>query len=142
MKKSTIILIAIFSIVAIAFTALFVWWFSPVSLLKGVEADNVTRIRVFNGSTGTEFYIDDAYNIGEIVTDIKNAKLYKSGISENEDGFSFSLSFYDGETLLDELIVNGAGTIRKDPFFYEDRDESLPFDWLENYEKYAFLKAG
>ncbi len=135
MKKSTAIIIATVSFAAVAFAALLAWWLAPVSLLDDVEARDVSRIRVFNGSTGTEFYIEDAISIEKIVNGIKNAELYKSGISKNEDGFTFSLSFYSGETVIDELIVNGFDTIRKDPFFYEDRTGGLPFDILKELER-------
>ena len=76
MKKKRIFLCAILLI-------LFgiIWWVSPVSLMKSISPEDVSRIEVFGGDSGDIFYIDDPNTITEIVDNIKGLSLKKNKIS-------------------------------------------------------------
>ncbi len=120
----------------------------PKTFLSGVDPAEIALIRVFDGSDGTSFVIDERADIDAIVTKLQGTKMKRGKISAEVDGFRFSLTFVDqsGETV-ETLILNSADTIRKDPFFYETAtarrgidtdDEKLPFSELESMKgKYA-----
>ena len=135
MKKKYILYgaIALFVIAAIAIC---IWYFSPRTFLKNTNANDVTSISVFNGSTGKSFVIENTDEIRYIVENIQVVEMKRDNISTNYDGFSFSLTLknVDGKTI-DSFIVNSDDTIRDDPFFYRC-DGGLCFEYLKSLEEY------
>ena len=135
MKKKYILCgaIALFVIAAIAIC---IWYFSPKTFLKNTNANDVTSISVFNGSTGKSFVIENTDEIRYIVENVQSIEMKRDNISSNYNGFSFSLTFKDanGKTI-DSFIVNSDDTIRDDPFFYRC-DGGLCYDFLKSLEEY------
>lgn len=113
-----------------------VWYRSPVILLQDVEETEVASISVFNGSTGRSFVVEDPNEIVGLVGALRGIKLERNGISENYDGFAFSLSLFDAKgEKLDAFIINSDTALRKDPFFYQVAGEGdLCFDLLQEWE--------
>ncbi len=134
MKKKifTIILIAV--ILAVAEAGI-LWWIAPKTFLKNQTAEDIQSIKVFDGSTGKQFEITDNESIARIVSGIQGVKFKKSGISENYEGFSFSMTFSDNNGKeIDSFIVNSDSKIRKAPFFYETEGDMNIFDFLNELE--------
>lgn len=132
-KKSGIFKVIV--IVAVVFLVLFtvvsLWWDIPVSFLNGVEAQKIAYIEVRDGSNGKTFQIREAEDIAFIVDNIQGRHLYKSAISLGYVGTWFNLIFYDDSgRCVEQLTLNFYNTLRKDPFFYQDRDEGLCIDYL------------
>lgn len=136
MKKKYILysVVILFLMVAIL---LCVWYFSPKTFLKNIDADDVSAILVVNGSTGKSYTIEGSDEIKYIVENIQCVEMKRDKISLNYDGFGFSLSFkdIDGKTI-DHFIVNSADTIRDDPFFYRC-EGGLCFEYLKSLEEYS-----
>ena len=105
MKKKYILYgaIALFVIAAIAIC---IWYFSPKTFLKNTNANDVTSISVFNGSTGKSFVIENTDEIRYIVENVQSVEMKRDNISSNYNGFSFSLTLknVDGKTI-DSFIV-------------------------------------
>lgn len=144
MTKKRVLLIAGGAVLALVLL-LFVLYSLPKTFLSGVDAADIQYIRVFDGSDGSSFVINEREDVEAIVTRVQSVKMKRGKISSNYDGYRFSLTFVDsrGETV-ETLILNGADTIRKDPFFYEAADagwgidtddEKLPFSDLERMKK-------
>lgn len=133
MKKCKNVVIASAAIVVAAVIGITVWWILPKSFLNGIEPGDVKVISVFNGNTGVEFEISDADEINQIVENIKDVSMKKSGISLGVVGYSFRLRFLDGAGReLESFVLNSPGAIRKDPFFYGG--EGLCYGLLEEIE--------
>lgn len=134
MKKRLILYVISAFLLILAITAC-IWYFSPKTFLKNVDASDVSKISVFNGSSGKSFTIENADEIKYIVENIQGIKMKRGKISSNYDGFCFSLAFKDenGE-MIDSFIINSADTIRDDPYFYTC-DGKLCFDYLKSLEK-------
>lgn len=132
MRKRRFIFLAAVSVLLLA--ALF-WWATPVTFLKGVPADKVTSIEVFDGGTGIGFTVVAPEDIQYIVSNLQQASMQREKLSLGYMGTRFRLTFYDDSGVpLETLIVNSANTIRKDPFFYRDPDASLCLDYLVSLE--------
>lgn len=129
MRKRRFIFLAAASVLLLV--ALF-WWATPVTFLKGVPADKVTSIEVFDGGTGIGFTVVAPEDIQYIVSNLQQASMQREKLSLGYMGTRFRLTFYDDSGVpLETLIVNSANTIRKDPFFYRDPDASLCLDYLD-----------
>ena len=134
--KKKYILYGIAAVVVIAVIIVCIWYFSPKTFLKNVDASDVSAISVFNGSTGKSFTIENTDEIKYIVENIQSIEMKRDNISSNYDGFSFSLTFKDADgKTLDSFIVNSDDTIRDNPFFYRC-DGGLCFEYLKSLEEY------
>ena len=133
MKKKRCTIIAVIILLAAALLA--VWYFLPMTFLKGVASSDVTLISVFDGNTGESFEICDADEIRCIVENIQNTKMKKDKLSLNYTGYSFRMKFCSekGKELA-SFILNSESTIRKDPFFYRC-DGGLCYDYLKELEE-------
>ena len=132
MKKFLIVLTCI----AVIFIGGFAWWRMPVRFLKNIESENISRIEVFNGSTGIRFTVTDQKDIKYIVENISQKTMRKSGISLSFTGTRYNMKFISpDEEVIDSFIINSKNTIRKDPFFYFDETESLCSEYLRELEK-------
>ena len=95
--KKKYILYGIAAVVVIAVIIVCIWYFSPKTFLKNVDASDVSSISVFNGSTGKSFTIENTDEIKYIVENIHSIEMKRDNISSNYDGFSFSLTFKDAD---------------------------------------------
>ena len=125
---------SLIAVIVILLVLLAVWYFSPRTFLKGVEAGDVTASSVFDGNTGNGFDIDDPEEIQAIVENIQSTPMKRDKISVNYSGFSFRMNFYgENGRVLDSFVVNSTDTIRSDPFFY-CCDGGLCYDYLGELE--------
>lgn len=143
MKKRNLIIVSIsvIAVVVIVATVIGIWYFTSKTFLKDIDANEIKTISVFNGSTGKRFDIDKEEEIEYIVNNIQGIEMERGGISSYTDGFSYQLSFEDKNgDVVDNLIVNGTHTLRKDPFFYNTQDGGICYGYLQALEfKYTDL---
>jgi hypothetical protein len=127
--KKKLLIVGVIILVGVA------WWFSPVTVMKNVSADEVASIEVCCGKTGKEFVITDKHDIEFILDNIKSVSLRKTKISLMYAGTSFNLTFKDKDNkTIDKFIIMHATTIRKDPFFYSNDKANLCEDFLGEVE--------
>ena len=132
--KKKIISYAIIAIVLLALIIVCVWYYSPKTFLKGVNAEDIASISVFNGSTGGRFTVENVGDIRYIVENLQSTPMKRDNISSNYDGFHFKLTFKDANgSVIDSFIINSDTTVRDDPFFYRS-DGGLCFAYLQELE--------
>lgn len=135
MKKGKKILCVILAAAVVCIACAALWYFQPKTFLKGIGAEEITKITVFDGTNGKFFTVTKADEIEKIVTSIQSVRLKKDRISTGYSGFSFSMTFYcDDDIDLDTFIMNSDDTIRDDPFFYVCSG-GLGYDYLKELEK-------
>lgn len=134
MKRRQIILISFVLFIIAAAIILIVWYFTPKTFLKRVDASEVISISVFDGNTGKEFIVEDTEEIKQIVENIQAVEMKRDNLSVGYSGYSFRMCF-EGQNgkVFDSFIINSPDTIRDDPFFYRC-DDSLCFDYLKDLE--------
>lgn len=132
-KLTLIFILAAFLIVACVAVA---WYCTPKTFLGGVCADDIIEIKVFDGSAGKSFVINDTKDIEYVVENVQSCTLRRDGISSGYDGFGFSLSFItvQGE-VADTFIINSDDTVRDDPFFYKSESGKLCYAYLRALEE-------
>lgn len=134
MKKQKTVLLFL-AVIIIAATLLAAWYFTPKRFLGRTKAADVTSIYVVDGNNGNRFTIEEADEIRQIVENIQGIKMKRDNISIGYTGYSFRMDFMGkNEKIIDSFIINSAGTIRDDPFFYRC-DEILCFDYLKELEE-------
>ena len=142
MKKKTIVVLScVLTLILFAMCAVLAWYHIPKVFLRDVEADEISSVSVFNGSTGNSFVISETADIEFVVENLQSLPVYRDGISAYRDGFAFSMTFYDRDgNAVESLIVNSTNTIRRDPFFWRVKgmNGELCYDALcEMEEKYS-----
>ncbi len=132
-KKILLIIFVIFIIIAISAALLLL---VPKRFGKGIDPEDISKITVFDGSTGVSFDIENPDDIKEIVENIQNTPTRRSGISLSKVGYTFSIEYIDRSGKpTQKFILNSPRTIRKDPFFYTSEED---FCW----EKLRELESG
>ena len=129
-KRKQKIFLLILGIFVLLTAVFFLWYFSPKTFLKGIEAAEIKTISVFDGNSGKSFEISDPEEIRIIVDNIQTHAMRRDKLSIVYSGFGFRM-YFNGEDgrELGSFILNSAGTIRCDPFFYRC-DGSLCFAYL------------
>ena len=121
-KKCGYILVAVVVLLA----AVFVWWNRETTFLSSVTAEEVSAVAVRDGHTGKAFEVTAEEEIAYMVREIKSASFHRDGLSLFRMGTWFTLSFLDEQgAVAGEFMVNGAQTLRKDPFFYQTETGTL-----------------
>lgn len=111
--------------------AVFAWFFSPVTFLKGVDAAEVAYVEIFDGNTGDESRVTSQEVISHVLGNLAENPARRSGISVLEMGYRFRLTFVgtDGSEL-GQVTINNESTIRGSVFFYTSENATLCFDYL------------
>lgn len=137
MKKKILIITCILAALA---AGVVIWWKLPVHFLAGEEPAQIASIEVFDGNTGKGFTVEDSAEIASIVENIQGCAMTRDRISLGYSGYRFRMTFVDKNGReIDSFIVNAAGSIRKDPFFYRSAAEGLCYDYLQELAETASL---
>ena len=133
LKKKLIILLCVVLALALLFV---IFYNTPKTFGKGIDISEVNHIKVFDGTTGVGFTIDEPDDIQYIVDNIQSHSMKRDGISSGYTGYRFRINYMNKEdnNIVSEFIVNSGDTIRKDPFFYRC-DGRLCIDYLESMEE-------
>ena len=108
---------------------------APKYLLKGIKAQDITSIKVFDGNNGQEFIIEEPKEIVEIVENFQSTPMKREKSSIGYMGYRFRMTFTDKEGKeIEQFILNQKNTIREDPFFYTS-EQPLCYDYIEQLEQ-------
>ena len=108
---------------------------APKYLLKGVKAQDITSIKVFDGNNGQEFIIEEPKEIVEIVENFQSTPMKREKSFIGYMGYRFRMTFTDKEGKeIEQFILNQKNTIREDPFFYTS-EQPLCYDYIEQLEQ-------
>ena len=130
MKKKIFIVASILIFVIICGI---IWYMMPSHFLKSVSEEDIKFIHVFNGNNGSNYTIGDKEQISYIVDNIQNISFKKTGISLGRKGYQYRLTFEDIDgKIVDEFIINSSNTLRNDPFFYRDENNSICAAYISN----------
>lgn len=129
MKRKTLIVICVIAVIILGGL---IWWNSPCSLAD-IEPSEVSKISVFDGNTGKSITVTDAAVIEYIISNLNSISFKKVKLSLGYMGYSFRTTVYklNGDVFR-EFIINSSSIVRKDPFFYLDRTESIDFEYIRN----------
>lgn len=119
----TLIAIVTCVIVAIYFMT------SPITGMAK-NADRVTKITVFDGTSGRELVVTDRDEIDKIVAYVNDMKLQRGKVSLTYSGYHYRITFEPKKGSWDTFILNSADSVRKDPFFYSVEAETGLYAYL------------
>ncbi|MFS0861197.1 hypothetical protein [Fredinandcohnia sp. 179-A 10B2 NHS] len=127
MKKRKLFFIGVPLLLALLYT----FTYLPHNVIK-IEPEEVSKITIFDGSSGYDIEITDKDEINHIITNLNNVIFKKGKISAGYLGYRFNTTIYDeqGEPL-QELIINAEDTIRYKGFFYTTHKNTIDYDYID-----------
>ncbi len=132
MKKKLLIIL---SIVIVTIVSGVIWYNNPLDLTE-LNSDDVLKISISDGNTGTSVLITEKRDIDYIINNLNTIKLKRKKISTGYSGYSFKTTIYltnDEEANgWNNFIINSENTIRKDPFFYNVVEGSIDYQYIKN----------
>jgi hypothetical protein len=104
----------------------------PVNL----KPADVSRIVIFDGSTGREVEITEAQAIRHIVANLNEVTFERGKLSIGYLGFRFRTTLYnDRGKAIKTITINSAEVIRYRGFFYTASDKRIDFSFIEGLFK-------
>ena len=126
MKKRYIVLSVIVLVIALAL----IWWLIPVRFLRGADPAEVSKIKVFNGSSGNCFELSAPEEISFLVENIQQAHFKKEKLSIGMGTYYNITVLSENDKEIDFFILDDRDTMRKGPIFYHCNGE---LDEVEQY---------
>lgn len=127
--KKLKIFVAIVLVLVIIFS---IWWITPKTF-PTLSAQNVEKIKCFNGTTGQTVMIENREDIEYIVSQLKSTKYNVDSIALRL-GTMFNLTFYYKNGFEEFFILDVGGEIRQDPFFYSPKEGDAPLELFYYFE--------
>ncbi len=117
----------------------YLWFISPVTFLKGVDAPEIGHILLFDGNTGEELKIESQKDIAHIVENMHQHPGKREGIAFLNMGYRFRMTVFDpaGQEMT-QFTINSEDTIRGQFFYYICEEGGLCFDYLWHLMDEAF----
>lgn len=101
--------------------------------IVNIEPDEVTKIEVFNGSSGEALTITEPSEVAHIISNLNQIKFQKGRPSLFRLGYGYELVIHgEKEQKYRKLILNSNDTIRYNGFFYQDSMDRIDMDYLDN----------
>lgn len=107
-----------------------VWYIAPVGVLN-MHAQDVSMIRIFDGTTGQGVDVVDEADLEHIINNLNALRMKRGGLSWGYMGYQFRITVITRNNRQIEFIINSANDIRKDPFFYKIEDGEIDFDFIQ-----------
>lgn len=127
-RRFKIFLLAIPIVAVIGFSLTYI----PHSVVS-MEPTNVSKITIFDGSTGYDLEITDEVEIHHIINNLNDITFQKGKSSLFYMGYSFRTTIYDQKGReQQELIINSEDTIRYKGFFYTAKDNTIDYQYIRD----------
>ncbi|GMK41303.1 hypothetical protein PCCS19_43590 [Paenibacillus sp. CCS19] len=101
----------------------------------------MSKIIVFNGSTGKQIEITEPDHIQHIVDNLNGITFHKGKMSLGYMGYSFRTTVYDNKgKVIKRFIINTPDTIRYQGFFYKAPGNQIDYDYIEKlFDHYPMI---
>lgn len=107
------------------------WYQTPVGVLN-ISANDVSKINIFDGSTGQAIDITEGKDREYFINDLNALQMKRRGLSLGYMGYRFRVTIDTKNGRQITFIVNSANDIRKDPFFYNIVEGEIDFEFIES----------
>ena len=129
--KSIKMFIVIACVFAIGIAGILIWWNTSISIIN-IAPSEVSKIEVFDGSTGKSITITNTTDIDHIITNLNETSLDRGKMSLGYTGYSYRTTIYKSNgDMYKKFIINSSNTVRKDPFFYRDNSDSIDYGYIQ-----------
>ncbi|ERJ11775.1 hypothetical protein [Haloplasma contractile] len=94
------------------------------------DADEVSRITIFDGSNGEEVEVTDDAVIKHITDNINRVE-YRRGWLDFNMGYTYTIKLYDtDDELISKLTVRGDSRITYNRFSYVAKEHSIDYEYI------------
>ena len=139
MEKKTKIILGLLTIIVLIAIFGSIWWVIPVYLFNGVSPEDISKIRVSNGTTNRQFDITDPEDITFIVENIQKIPMKRNPISGGI-GTTYALNFFNTEgEVFYHLTINKSYILEESEIYYQSEEELRTVNqYLLSLEKAEF----
>ncbi|RSD28525.1 hypothetical protein EJA10_04725 [Mesobacillus subterraneus] len=126
-KKFRFVILAVPIILGIAYGCTYI----PHKIVN-IAPEEVSKIHIFDGTTGYEAEITDKAQILHIINNLNGVTFQKDKSALGYLGYSFNTTIFnqDGK-VVNEFIINSNDTIRYKGFFYTAKNQTVDYDYIE-----------
>ena len=118
-------------IIILVILGIIVWYQAPVGVLN-ISANDVSKINIFDGSTGQAIDITEGTDREYFINDLNALQMKRRGLSLGYMGYRFRVTIDTKNGRQITFIVNSANDVRKDPFFYNIVEGEIDFEFIES----------
>ena len=117
---------------AIVFLALMLTFNFIVPTKVTATDEAITKLRIFDGNTGTETIITDEAQIETFVAMLNDITFLKSGVSLGYVGYSYDVTYYTANgDKVQRFIITNDETVRSNGFFYTAKNKKIDYEYVE-----------
>ena len=130
--KSTMKRIVIPVLIAILFILGVIWWFQASAKALNISAKNVSKVSIFDGTTGKGVELTEEADIDYFMNNLNALQMKRRGLSLGYMGYRFKVTITEKNGGQIAFIINSANDVRKDPFFYSVEEGEIDIDFIES----------
>ena len=131
-KKRAVVSIIVLTILAVATG---VWWLIPTKMITN-NAEQISYIKVGNGSTGKQFTITDKDDINSIIQMLQTTTIKKTEFNGARSGFIYTIGLYSNDgTLYKKLTLISESSIVIGSFLYHVQGDAIDLTLLKQLEE-------
>ncbi len=136
MKK---VLLIITSVLIVLTLSCVIFYNVPTKLYSSNK--EVYRINIMDNSCGLKVDIIDEEVINEFITEFKEIKIKKDGISILHAGTIFTFRMYDkDDKFIDSIVINSKSKVRDNIFYYELINKELDIEYIKTFIDYSEIE--
>jgi len=112
-----------------------IWWFMPSKIIAN-DVDQISYIKVGNGSTGKQFTITDKDDINSIIKMLQTSNIRKNELNGARSGFSYTMELYSNDgSLYKNLTLMNEKSVVIGSFLYNIQGDAMDFALLNQLEE-------
>lgn len=99
--------------------------------IVNIQAKDVTKIEITDGTTGRQIELKDEISIAHIINNLNTIAFQKEKSSAENKGYRFAMNIYVHNKLEQSLIINSEDSISYNEFIYKATNKKIDDQFLE-----------
>ena len=99
--------------------------------IVNIQAKDVTKIEITDGTTGRQIELMDEISIAHIINNLNSIAFQKEKSSTENKGYRFAMNIYVHNKLEQSLIINSENSISYNDFIYIATNKKIDDQFLE-----------
>ncbi len=100
--------------------------------LVNIQAKEVTKIEITDGTTGQQLEITDEMTVARIINNLNSIVFQKDKLASENKGYRFAMKIYVHNKLEQSLMINSEDMISYQNYFYKTTNKQIDQKYLED----------